>query len=240
MNIIINIEPGTFGGPLRNGDMLGVANVLEHLRKTNNNPHIKFYIESHGINSAEYCQEFYQFLLENTNYFTTIPGKQSLPWRRVNVWDFRDISGDLVIVPNKKEMEKKIVIFPLFDAPYNTYRNWPQNLLPHLVEKYSAEEYKDYEKIICKQGHFSESCEYVDWRYSTNFMQNVHHIMTAEVFIGGDTGTSHFAWSLDRGPKELIYYGSSRGLIHTLPFYLLQGKGKMTTYWLDCEGTTWQ
>jgi hypothetical protein len=29
-------------------------------------------------------------------------------------------------------------------------------------------------------------------------------------------------------------------LIHTLPFYLLEGKGKMTTYWLDFEGTKWQ
>ena len=54
------------------------------------------------------------------------------------------------------------------------------------------------------------------------------------------TGSSHFAWSLDKGPKQLLYYGSSRGLIHTLPFYLLQGKGKMSTYWLDCEGSTWQ
>ena len=38
--MIINIEPGTFGGPLRNGDLLGVCNVLEHIRKTNNNPQI--------------------------------------------------------------------------------------------------------------------------------------------------------------------------------------------------------
>jgi hypothetical protein len=70
-------------------------------------------------------------------------------------------------------------------------------------------------------------------------VQNYYHITTAEVFVGGDTGSSHFAWALDRGPKDLLYYGSSRGLIHTLPFYLMEGKGKMTTYWLDFEGTKW-
>jgi ADP-heptose:LPS heptosyltransferase len=68
-------------------------------------------------------------------------------------------------------------------------------------------------------------------------MENINHIQTAEIFIGGDTGTTHFAFSLDRGPKDLIYYNSSRGLIHTLPFYLLEGKGKMATYWMDFEGT---
>ena len=40
MNTIINIEPGTFG-TVRNGDLIGVANVVEHIRKNNNNPTIK-------------------------------------------------------------------------------------------------------------------------------------------------------------------------------------------------------
>jgi hypothetical protein len=63
--------------------------------------------------------------------------------------------------------------------------------------------------------------------------------MTAETFIGGDTGTSHFAWSLDRGPVNLLYYNSGRGMMHCLPFYLLEGKGKVMKYWLNFEGTTW-
>jgi ADP-heptose:LPS heptosyltransferase len=60
--------------------------------------------------------------------------------------------------------------------------------------------------------------------------------MSAETYIGGDTGTSHFAWALDKSPKNLIYYSSSRGLVHTLPFYALEGKGKIKSYWLDFEG----
>jgi len=27
--------------------------------------------------------------------------------------------------------------------------------------------------------------------------------------------------------------------LHTLPFYLISGKGTIKTYWLDFEGTTW-
>ena len=216
MNTIINIEPGTFG-TIRNGDLIGVANVIEHLRKTNNNPTIQFHLKPGNVSSDTHCQTFYEIMLKMTNYFSKEEGTETLPWRRINVWDFRDISGDLVKIPN--------------DAPIN--------LLPYLVDKFNTEEYKDYEKIICKKGEPTEGCPYEGWHYSTNFVQNYYHITTTEIFVGGDTGSSHFAWVLDKGPKELLYYGSSRGLIHTLPFYLLEGKGKMTNYWLDCEGTLW-
>jgi len=236
--MIINIEPGTFG-TIRNGDMIGVANVLEHIRKINNDPMIQFHLKPGNVSSDTHCQTFYEIMLKMTNYFSTEPGEQSLPWRKVNVWDFRDISGDLVKIPNNTPIEKKIAVFPLFDAPYNQWRNWPKDVYEQIIAKYSTEEYKDYEKVICKKGEPTESCPFGGWRYSTNFVQNYYHITTAEVFVGGDTGSSHFAWALDRGPKDLLYYGSSRGLVHTLPFYLIGGKGKITTYWLDFEGTKW-
>jgi hypothetical protein len=234
--VIINIEPGTFGGPLRNGDLIGVCNVIEHIRKTNNNPHIRFHLKPSAISPEKYVQDFHSFLIGMTNYFSAFEGQETLPWRRVNVWDFRDISGDLVKIPNPLPMKKKIVIFPLFDAPYNTYRNWPRELLQHLIEKYNTEDYSDYIKVVCTKepAYFGE-----EWQNSTNFMENISHIMDAEIFIGGDTGSSHFAWALDRGPKDLLYYNSSRGLIHTLPFHLLEGKGRMSTYWLDFENTVW-
>lgn len=236
--MIINISEGVFGGPLRNGDLIGVANVVAHLRKEK--PEIKFHMKQGSVNSADYVQKFYQFMLEKTDYFSKEPGDADLAWRRVNLWDFRDIIGDNVIIPNNEPMEKKIVVCPIFDAPYNVYRNWPRHVFEEIIKKYSTDEYKDYQKIICIHDHFAKACEFEGWRYSTNFNQNLYHIMTAETFIGGDTGTSHFAWSLDRGPKNLIYYNSGRGLMHCLPFYLLEGKGKIVRYWLDLEGTTWQ
>jgi hypothetical protein len=63
--------------------------------------------------------------------------------------------------------------------------------------------------------------------------------MECEIFAGGDTATSHFAGSLDKGPKDLLYCYSSRALVHSFPFHYLNGKGKLITYWLDFEGTTW-
>ena len=72
-------------------------------------------------------------LFRSTDYFSAFEGTESLPWRRVNIWDFRDISGDLVKIPNILPMKKKIVIFPLTDAPYNQWRNWPSHLLNALV-----------------------------------------------------------------------------------------------------------
>lgn len=237
MSTIINIEPGTFGGPLRIGDLVAVCNVVEHIRKTNNRSDIRFHIRNEAISSEEYVQTFHSWLIATCDYLSAFEGTESLPWRRVNLWDFRDISGDLVKLPNLRPMQKKIVIFPLFDAPYNVYRNWPRELLKQLIEKYSTEEYKEYTKVVCSKDttYYGE-----EWINSTDIVENLCHIMEAEIFIGGDTGTSHFAWSLDRAPKDLIYYNSSRGLVHTLPFYLLQGKGRMSTYWMDFEGTIWQ
>jgi len=235
--MIINIRKGVFGDCIRGGDLVAVANVVEHLRKVNNNPNIRFWIDPAATSSERYVQDFHTFLIFATDYFSVHEGQEELPWRRVNLWDFRDVSGDVVKIPNNKPMQKKIVIFPLTDAPYNQWRNWPPNLLPSLIQKYNTEQYKDYVKIICSKNsaYYGE-----EWTCSTDITDNLNHIMDAEIFIGGDTGTTHFAFALDRAPKDLLYYGSSRALVHTLPFYLLQGKGRVTNYWLDFERTIWQ
>jgi hypothetical protein len=233
--MIINIRKGTFGDCIRNGDLIGVANIVEHLRKINKDDSIRFWIDPEATSSERYVQDFHTYLLCETDYFSAHEGQQELPWKRVNVWDFRDISGDLVKISNNKPMQKKIVIFPVLDAPYNIWRNWPKTVFEQILKQYDYTMYAGYEKIICSK----EPILVDGWKNSTDIIDNLNHISTAEIFVGGDTGTSHFAWALDRGPKDMIYYGSSRGLIHTLPFYLLQGKGRLVKYWLDCEGTIW-
>ena len=236
--MIYNIEPGTFGGPMRMGDLLGVCNVVAYLRKVKDDNNIRFFLQPGSISSEEHVQFFHSFLIAITDYFSAFSGTESLAWRRVNVWDFRDISGDLLTIHNFKDKKKKIVIWPVFDAPYNQYRNWPKEVFNKYIMQYNNEKYKDYEKIICIKKEPQEKEE--GWTYSTDFLQNVFHLMESEIFVSGDTGASHFAWSLDNSPEELIYSNSSRGLIHTTPFYLMQGKGRTETYWLDFEGTTWK
>ena len=50
---VINVNQGTFGNVIRNGDMIGIANVVEHLRL--NNPEIKFYLNRNNIEQKDYC-----------------------------------------------------------------------------------------------------------------------------------------------------------------------------------------
>lgn len=232
--MIINIERGVFGGPCRNGDLIGVINVIQHLRKQR--PGTTFYMAPDSIDGADYCQKFYTFLVQNTDFFSLEPGQQTLAWKNVNLWDFRDIIGDSVSISNDVPMKKKICVFPVLDAPYNTYRNWPLSVFQEILDKYSAEQYDEYERVVCIKD-LPQSINLGKFKYNTDFMENIHNILDCEIFIGGDTGTSHFAWALDRGPAELIYYNSSRGLIHTMPFYLISGKGTTKTYYLNFDGT---
>jgi hypothetical protein len=232
--MIINIVPGTFGGPLRNGDMIGLLNVVEHLRKQD--PTIKLHMAENTISTVDYCKKMFQFLVDKTDYFSLEPGEKNLAWRKINLWDFRDISGDIGVIKNTETPTKKIVIFPLFDAPYNTYRNWPQHVFQEIISTIDNDEkYNDYEKIMCHVTPLNIN----GWKDSTDFMDNLYHIMSAEMFIGAETGSAVFASALDKSPN-LIYYYSSRGLIHTLPFNVLKGKGELRTYWGNFEGTTWE
>ena len=111
--MILNINEGVFGGPVRNGDLIAVANVVAHLRKSNH-PELKFYMKPGSVNSAQFVQEFFTFMKTNTDYFSEQPGNEDLPWKKVNLWDFRDVIGDNVVIKNPLIMVKKIVVFPLF------------------------------------------------------------------------------------------------------------------------------
>jgi len=232
--MILNIVKGLFGDTLRNGDLVAVGNVLEYLRIRDKNPELKFYMKPDTLSPASYVQQFFFWLTENTDWFSLTPGDKFLDWKHCNVWDFRDISGDLVKIVNYRSVEKKVVIFPVLDAPYNAWRNWPQEVFQQIVNEYGGEKYKDYRKIICITPNIKISVN--GWEISTDFMTNIDHILTADTYVGGDTGTSHFAWALDRSPPNLVYWSSSRGLVHTLPFYSLRGKGQINSYWLNFEG----
>jgi hypothetical protein len=237
--MIINIEPGTFGGPLRMGDLVGVCNVVAHLREKNNVPNLKFFLKPGTINQSQHCLTFHSWLIAHTDYLSAFEGDQSLSWRRVNLWDYRDISGDHVTFKNFADPKRKIVICPVFDAPYNGYRNWPKEVFDKQVNFYNSV-CDDYEKIICVADEsLLPSTVPNSFKISTNLLENLQHIMECERYIGGETGTSLFASALDRAPQNLTYLYSSRALLHTTPFHVLSGKGRIKSYWLDFEGTSW-
>ena len=197
-------------------------------RKKHNNSNIKFYLPVNLIEDNTYNKEFFNFLKSNWDYFSPIPGNTVLPYEHIMLWDFRDTIGDVVDIQNNKIQEKKLTVFPLLDATYNTLRNWPIPLLSNII-KFCSINYPTYKKIICIK-ELPNDIDICDFEISNNFLTNIEHIMTTEVYVGGDTGMSHFASALNRGPKELIYFYTCRGMIHSLPFHLFSGKGVLNTY----------
>lgn len=232
--MIINVGLGTFGGALRLGDLLGVANVLCHFRTTENNDQIKFHLRPNAVSNTAYVQEFYQWLLANTDFYSTVPGEIDLPWQRVNIWDYRDISGDLVKIENKNNKTDKIVVAPLFDAAYNTYRNWTSDVFDRIID-WANKNYSDHDLVILAH----QPRQVPKWRTVTKLTDGLLEIMTARIYVGGDTGLSHFAGCLTPGPDPEYYY-SSRSLIHATPLHWpVSKRGQMHTYWRDFENTKW-
>lgn len=235
--MIYNVPPDAFG-PLgtRNGDLIAICNIIEWIRKQKNDSTIKFFLAPGILNKEDYIQKFYDFLCDNTDYFSKSPGDKILNFHNIGVWDFRDIIGDNVKIKNNYEQTKKVVVFPLYDAQYNSQRNWSIDVMNNILLEIK-EQYPEYEKVICAKDHPPEGLiDTSGFKVSTDFAENVKHIMESMVFYGGDTGVSHLASVIDPGP-ELNYVYSSRCLIHTLPFYFIsQRKGNLKTYWLDFVG----
>lgn len=226
--MVINITPNNFGGRLRNGDIVGTLNVLEHLRK--NDSSIKFHIPNDSIHPTNYCFHFRNWLLDNTDYLSSIPGNTALDAHNINLWDFRSVIGDLVKIKNDISLNRKICIFPLFDGPYNPYRNWSIQMTNSIIEHYMQSKFDDYEKIVCIHAEYP-GIILKDFRYSFDILENIYHITTCSHYVGGDTGMSHFASALDNPHRKLNYYYGSVGLLHTTPFYALQGKGNINMFW---------
>lgn len=238
--MIYNVIPGTFNNyGIRNGDLICIINFVQWFRKKQNNPKIQVYLSPGVLVDQDYVTKFYEFIAKQSDCFSRVPGKQQLPYHELMLWDFRDITGDHATVHNTEHMKKKVVVFPIYDAEYHNYRNWTQKLINEVLEEYSAK-YPDHEKWLCAKDKPPSDLNLRGFEVSTGFYDNIYHIMEAEVFVGGDTGTSHFAAALDPGPKELIYYYNGRGMLHTLPFHVLNGKGILKRFWQNCYSTTYK
>lgn len=234
--MIYNVPVDAFG-PLgtRNGDLIAICNIVEWMRKEKNDTSIQFSLR-HCLNKDDYIYKFYDFLCEHTDYLTNNKGDRTLEFYNIGVWDFRDIIGDHVKIKNNRVQQNKVVVFPVYDAQYNVQRNWSMEVMNSILNE-CREKYTNYQKIICaKEPPPPSLIDTSGYEVSTDFITNIEHIMTSEIFYGGDTGVSHFASVLEPSP-QLNYIYSSRCLIHTLPFYYLsQRKGNLKTFWLDFHG----
>lgn len=225
--MIVNITPNNFGGRLRNGDIVAALNFCESVRIKN--PEVKFYLPHDSVSPTDYCFKFRDWITEKVDILTNTPGNNFLNVSGINLWDSRTITGDIFKIKNEN-IKKKICIFPLFDAPYNVYRNWSVEMLQSFIDHYMNDKYKDYEKYICINKQIS-NVDLKDFRYSHDFLENLNHLMECSHYVGGETGMSVLASVLDNNDRILNYYYSSVGLLHTIPLYVLEGKkGHLNLY----------
>ena len=219
VNKVINVTHDNFYGKLRNGDILGVCNVLGYIRKVDNDNDIKMYISEDLILQPEFGIKYFNLLKSHTDYFSEEPGQIEFGFKNINFWNYRSVTSDNTKVDNSKyERINKVCIFPIFDAPYNVYRNWSIELTNYILEKYQSL-YPECEIYVCvdkKLNQFYNKLNLGRAKLSFDFEENLNHIFTTKVYVGGDTGTSHLAGSLSN-PAINDYYYSCEGLIHTLP-----------------------
>jgi ADP-heptose:LPS heptosyltransferase len=138
------------------------------------------------------------------------------------VWNYRVALGDVLQLDIPRGKKRKIVLVPVFDAPYNVTRNWSVERTQQIIDRFSGFSFEDYEKVVCSLGMPSE-VDMKDFKLSTDFNTNVEHILTSEIFVGGDTGLTHFAGVLKNGPK-CIYYIPKDSARNTYPMNFEQGE----------------
>ena len=229
-NRVINVNFNNFYGKLRNGDILGICNILGFVRKVEKDETIKMHVPESLILQPEFGIKYFNFLKSHTDYFAESPGELNFTYENINFWDYRSVIGDNTKVNNTMyEKKDKVCLFPIFDAPYNTYRNWSIELTNYILERYQNE-YSTYDIFVCvdkKLNSFYEKLNLGRAQLSFDFDDNLKHICDCKVYVGGDTGTSHLAGSMIN-PAINDYYYSCEGLIHTLPLnYKTNGTVKM-------------
>ena len=226
--VILNIHKHHFS-TMRNGDLLAVCNMIAYLRKREKRQDIFAHVMNAAINPQPYNYLFRDFLIANSGYLSATPGVDfHIP--HVSIWDYRGGVGDHIAIDIPRTRVKKIAIFPLWDAAYNTYRNWQSSprLSQEIINRFSEPKYKAYEKVICTL-HELPGLDYKDFQISRDFHQNIEHILTCMHYVGGDSGLSHFAGSLEHGPHLHYYMHGERGVFHSAPLNYLK-RGELLLY----------
>lgn len=236
MTKIYNVMENSFGGWPRKGDIIGIMNVVEHLRMVENDPTLQFYLPKENTNAEP---EFIEWLLNNTTQLTNQPGEVNYPHTDVSVWAYRippsesSVSGvfnagEFLKIPNNTKLKKKICIFPIFDVQYHTFRLWSVSMTESLIRGFMTDEYKDHEKYLCIKAPTNDLNLY-DFELSTDLLTNINHILNCDHYVGGETGLTLFASVLDNPNRTLQYFYAGNSHYNfpyysARPFYLKDGQ----------------
>lgn len=235
----INVTQRLFGGALRAGDLLAACNFLEYIRKENNKPNLKLYIPDASVYNSKHCMQMRDFLLDvnNGGYLSSfpdqilnmevIPGTDPTYSDMYNLFNIRrDVLTsrqniftipDAISIPSFLPKEKKIVVVPLMDAPYNISRNWTLKYLQDIIDTWTHKN-EFIDEFILASKDIIPGLNIGNFVYCHDYIDNIEHILDCSVYIGGDTGLSHLAGSLNPRPKCIFHYPSNT-YGTTNPFY---------------------
>ena len=109
-------------------------------------------------------------------------------------------------------------------------------MFQQIIDEFSDSKYDTYERLICAKDIPTE-VDTKNFRISTDFNENLQHILTSEYYIGGASGLSLFNSVLENPFKKSIYYyhytmHGAWESVFTAPFYI-KHKGKLNFYTLD-------
>lgn len=234
---VIRVNHGQFSRDgLRAGDLIALGNFLEYIRRELNKTDIWMHIPEESFAPGEHIQIMHSYLMGATNYFVAKadnmvnvcinPGTDPTYPDLINLWNIRKnvlvpkqdvihIHDDVCI--NAPKIKKDLlVIAPIFDAPYNTGRNWTMDLFEKELWLY-----KDYaaKKIITiKQPLIDFDITQYGFEYEHNYLETLGHISQCSHFIGGDSGLSHFAAAQFDPPRQQQYWYPQDTYGTTLPF----------------------
>lgn len=249
MTTAIRVYNGLFGphpnvAGLKAGDLIACCNFLEFIRGQQDDPTMQLYLADEVIFPG-HTIILRDWLEEHTDYVTTsptklvelnvIPGTDPTYSTMYNIWNIRedvlcrkqsvfDIP-DAVRIPSLP-MKSKIVLAPLMDADYNHERNWSLQYTQNLIKSCLWFQ-PTYEWILVSKEPII-GLELGPFVYSHNYKENLNHIREAKVYIGGDTGLSHFAGSIDSSMcREYHYSKSTYGTTNPLNW---KSNGSMVYY----------
>ena len=205
-------------GNIKLGDFIAIMYLNEALRQDYKKD-FRFIASYNLIESIENMANYFpeRFLLNGNrlNRYTQLPYSGNI-WAYADyIYRFTDVR---LYMKNKfKEQFKKnkVVINPLFNSPYHKDRNWSEKTFNNLINFFVN---NNYEVVIIGENKHVE--KHIDnhsprnvRRMYNSFENSIREICTSEIYVGGDTGFTHFAAVTAFAPQKIvaIYGDDSNG-----------------------------
>jgi len=211
---------GNFGH-VRMGDLIAVMAINEAMRQ-HYGKEILFNMSECPIDvNSRYLMKYFPERVTDTPGPDWPYGGNVWAW-----WDFihriMQVTLKIKNIYKNQYDKKKAVVNPLMNAPYNADRNWNVLLVNKIVSALRDTGYDVVvvgEKRVVSEIPFTEENAKAISSVCGSIDDTTREIMTADVYVGGDTGITHFAATAGFAPKKLVaIYGNNSEHRHRKTF----------------------